>query len=199
MAAEAPRVGERRPGGRSARVRADVLAATTEILTESGYDGLSVDAVAARAGVHKTTVYRRWPTKAELIADALSERSEQHVPVPDTGTLTGDLSALARAVAANIGSEVGGAMARTLVAASITASDIAETGAGFWAERLERTGVVVERAVARGEIPKGSDPNVIIEALIGPLYVRLLLTGEPIDATFADRVAALVAAGARTG
>ena len=199
MAAEAPRVGERRPGGRSARVRTDVLAATTEILTESGYDGLSVDAVAARAGVHKTTVYRRWPTKAELIADALSERSEQHVPVPDTGTLTGDLSALARAVAANIGSEVGGAMARTLVAASITASDIAETGASFWAERLERTGVIVERAVARGEIPKGSDPHVIIEALIGPLYVRLLLTGEPIDATFADRVAALVAAGARTG
>jgi AcrR family transcriptional regulator len=173
------------------------MAATTELLAATGYDGLSIEAVAERAGVHKTTVYRRWPTKAELIADALSERSEEHVPVPDTGTLSGDLTALARAVAANIGSDVGAAMARTLVAASITSTEVADTGATFWSERLALTGTIVERAIARGEIPRDTDPNLVIEAVIGPLYVRLLLTGEPIDARFAEQVAALVAAGAR--
>jgi AcrR family transcriptional regulator len=178
-------------------VRADVLAATTELLGESGYEDLSIEAVATRAGVHKTTVYRRWPTKAELIADALSARSEDRVPVPDTGTLAGDLAALAHAIVANIGSDVGGAMARTLVAASITSTEVAATGAGFWAGRLARTGVIVERAVARGELPAGTDPRLVIETLIGPLYVRLLLTGAPLDAGFADQVAALVARGAR--
>jgi AcrR family transcriptional regulator len=199
MAAGAPRVGERRPGGRSARVRNDVIRAVTELLAQTGYEGLSIEAVADRAGVHKTTVYRRWPTKADLVADALTERSEQQVPVPDTGTFAGDLAALARSVAANIGSDVGGAMARTLVAASITSVEIAETGRAFWAERLALTGVIVERAIGRGELPPGTDSNLVIEALIGPLYVRLLLTGEPVNEDIATRAAALVASGALAG
>src|SRR5688572_9801014 len=91
------RVGEQRPGGRSARVRAAELAATAEALAEDGYDALSIEAVGARAGVHKTTVYRRWPTKADLVADAARARSEQHVPIPDTGGLAGDLRLLAEA------------------------------------------------------------------------------------------------------
>jgi AcrR family transcriptional regulator len=190
-------VGERRPGGRSARVRHDVMAATPNLLVETGYDALSIEAVADRAGVHKTTVYRRWPTKAELVADALSERSEQHVPVPDTGTFAGDLTALARSVASNIGSADGTAMARTLVSAATTSAEVAATAADFWRERLALTGAIVDRAVERGELPRGTDPNLVIETLIGPLYVRLLLTGEPVDADFAGRAAALVARGAR--
>src|SRR3712207_1543584 len=90
-----PRVGERRPGGRSARVRAAVLSATIDALVDVGYDGLSVEDVARRAGVHKTTVYRRWPTRAALVAEATRERSQQVIPVPDTGTLAGDLRQLA--------------------------------------------------------------------------------------------------------
>ena len=85
------RVGEQRPGGRAERVRNAVLEATAELLTEVGYDQLTIDEVAARAGVHKTTVYRRWPTKPELITAAASAHSEQNVPIPDTGTLLGDL------------------------------------------------------------------------------------------------------------
>jgi AcrR family transcriptional regulator len=177
-------------------VRDAVLAATTEILAEDGYEGLSIETVAGRAGVHKTTVYRRWPTRARLVADALYERSERNVPVPDTGTFAGDLTALARSIAANIGSASGVAMTRTVVAASLSADEIAETAAGFWAERLARTGEIVERAVRRGELPEGTDAHLVVETLIGPLYVRLLLTGEPVDAALADRVAAAVAVGA---
>jgi hypothetical protein len=82
------------------------------------------------------------------------------------------------------------------VAASTTSSEVAEGTTAFWRDRLALTSVIVERAIERGEIPKDTDPNLVIETLIGPIYVRLLLTGEPISTAFAGRVAALVAAGA---
>jgi len=187
--------GHQRPGGRSARTRAAVLGATADLLAEVGYEDLTVEAVARRAGVHKTTVYRRWPTKPDLVADAARERSVQLVEVPDTGSLLGDLTDLARAVAANIGSDVGSAMTKTLVAAAATSPSVAEVTHSFWAERLRLTGEIVERAIARGELPQAVDANVVIESLIGALYVRLLLTGEPLGTDVADQVAVAVASG----
>ena len=187
--------GNQRPGGRSARTRAAVLGATADLLAEVGYEELTFEAVARRAGVHKTTVYRRWPTKPDLVADAARERSVQLVEVPDTGSLRGDLTALARAVAANIGSEVGSAMTKTLVAAAATSPSVAEVTHAFWAERLRLTGAIVERAIVRGELPADVDANVVIESLVGALYVRLLLTGEPLDGDVADQVAGAVASG----
>src|SRR3954454_17804776 len=83
--------GASRPGGRSERVRSSVLAAAQELLAEGGYDALRVEDVASRAGVHKTTVYRRWPTKADLVMAVVEGRSEERVPVPDTGSLEDDL------------------------------------------------------------------------------------------------------------
>jgi AcrR family transcriptional regulator len=187
--------GEQRPGGRSARTRTAVLGATVDLLAEVGYEDLTFDAVAQRAGVHKTTVYRRWPTKPDLVADAARERSGQLVEVPDTGSLLGDLTALARAVVANIASDVGNAMTKTLVAAAATSPSVAEVTHAFWDERLHLSGVIVERAIARGELPSGTSSNIVIESLVGPLYMRLLLTGEPIDGEVVDQVARAVAAG----
>ena len=187
--------GNQRPGGRSARTRAAVLGATADLLAEVGYEELTFEAVARRAGVHKTTIYRRWPTKPDLVADAARERSVQLVEVPDTGSLRGDLTALARAVAANIGSEVGSAMTKTLVAAAATSPSVAEVTHAFWAERLRLTGAIVARAIARDELPADVDANVVIESLVGALYVRLLLTGEPLDDDVADQVAGAVASG----
>jgi AcrR family transcriptional regulator len=191
-----PRVGEQRPGGRAARVRAAVLDAAAELLTDGGYDQLSVEDVAARAGVHKTTVYRRWPTKAGLIADAVSVHSEQNVPIPDTGTLLGDLQAFARAIVANIASEGGTRRSRSIVAAAATSDDLTAGMHSFWAERLDSSATIVERAIERGELAPEADANLIIETVIGPLWVRLLLTGEPISDDLADRVAELVTVGA---
>jgi len=162
--ATTPRVGEQRPGGRAARVRADVLQAAAELLTEVGYDNMSVEDVATRAGVHKTTVYRRWPTKAALTADAAALHSADAVPIPDTGTVVGDLKVLAREVVANI--------------------------------RLALSAEVVERAIRRGELPASTDANLLIETIIGPLWVRLLLTGEPITDELADQIVELVTTGA---
>jgi AcrR family transcriptional regulator len=190
------RPGEQRPGGRTAKVRTAVLQATLAALAEEGYEALNVETVARRAGVHKTTVYRRWPTKAELVANAMRARSNERVEVPDTGTLAGDLQVLARAIAANIGSDDGSSLIKNLLAVTGTSNVLADETREFWAERLRLTGEIVHRAVARGELPVGIDTNLVIEALIGPLYVRLLFTGEPIDNKVADQVARMVASGA---
>lgn len=190
------RVGEQRPGGRSARVRNAILDATSDLLDQVGYSGVTIDEVAMRAGVHKTTVYRRWPTKPELIAAAVGARAEVDVPIPDTGTLVGDMRALAAAVVDNIGSGPGAQRSRSIVAAAAASPELTANLHSFWADRMNASGVVIERAVTRGELRADIDPNLIIETLVGPIWLRLLLTGEPIDSDLADRLAELVTAGA---
>ncbi|MEM9610277.1 MAG: TetR/AcrR family transcriptional regulator [Actinomycetota bacterium] len=194
---EEPRVGQRRPGGRAARVRASVLDATTAVLDEVGYDGLSIEVVASRAGVHKTTVYRRWPTKPELVGEAVQAQAEVDIPVPDTGSLREDLRLLARSIIATNTSDAGSLRSRSLIAASTGSDELTRALHGFWAQRMAITGVIVERAIARGEVAEGVDPTLVIEAVAGPLWLRLLLTGEPLDDELADAVADLAAAGAQ--
>lgn len=196
MSTKEPRVGEQRPGGRAERVRTAVLSAAAELLADVGYDKMKVEDVAARAGVHKTTVYRRWPTKAELTADAAALHSAEAVPIPDTGAFVEDLRLLAREVVVNIGTEAGARRSRSIAAAAATSDELAEAMQGFWAHRLALSAAVVERAIERGELPATSDANLIIEMVIGPLWLRLLLTGEPITGDVADRIVELVIAGA---
>ena len=197
MAQTVPRVGQQRPGGRAARVRSAVLDATSALLTEVGYDQLSIDEVAARAGVHKTTVYRRWPTKPELIADAARVQAAENVPIPDTGTLLGDLQALACEVAANIGSDGGARRARTIVAAAASSDELADVVHSFWAHRLGESAAIIQRAIDRRELPATVNSNLLIEAVVGPIWFRLLLTGETVDDAFAYDIADLVTTGAR--
>ena len=166
------------------------------LLSEVGYDELSVEAVASRAGVHKTTVYRRWPTKPELIADAALVQAAAAVPIPDTGNLLDDLQTLAREVVANIASDGGARRARTLVAAACS-GELADVLHSFWAHRLDASAAIIERAVDRGELPATINPTLIIEAVIGPIWLRLLLTVEPLDEEFADAIAELVTIAAR--
>lgn len=178
-------------------MRTAVLEATYRLLAEVGYERLSIEEVARRAGVHKTTVYRRWPTKAELVLDTARASSAENIPVPDTGTLHGDLRQLARGVVSNIGSDPGSQTTFAIVAAAAASADLTSSMHTFWAERLALTTPIVDRAIERGELPPSTDANLIIETLIGPMWVRLLLTGETIDDDLADRVATLVAGCAR--
>lgn len=196
MSTTTPRVGDQRPGGRAERVRAAVLAAASELLTEVGYEDLRIEDVAARAGVHKTTVYRRWTSKAELTADAATLHSAEAVPIPDTGSLREDLRLLARDVVANIGSTEGTRRSRSIAAAAANSDELAAAMHGFWGERLTLSAAVVDRAVARGELPGTVDARLVIETVIGPLWLRLLLTGEPVTDALADRIVDLVIAGA---
>jgi len=186
---------KRRPGGRSARVRAAVLAATIEELAEVGYAKLSLEAVATRAGVNKTTLYRRWGTREALLLDAMLARARERVPVRDTGSLRGDLVALARAVIADMRSPVAQALIRTVAGLGSSDPAIAAMAKSFWEERLRLDGAIVERAIERGEVPPGTEPGAVVEALLGPLYMRLLVTGRPLSARVVDRVVDLVIGG----
>ena len=189
MNSDTPR---RRTGGRSARVREAVLGAAYDELRAVGFESLSIDDVARRAGVHKTTVYRRWPTKAELVADAALAHADDHVPLPDTGDLVTDLRFLARAVASNL--EATAATTRALVAASLTTAEGSAGMHEFWTNRLAASTAIIDRAAARGDIPDDTDAVLAIEMLVGPLWLRFLLTGEPIDHVVADQLASRVAA-----
>jgi AcrR family transcriptional regulator len=185
----------RRPGGRSARVRAAAIAATLVELAECGYSALSLEDVARRAGVHKTTLYRRWGTREELVLEAMLERASEHVSVRDTGSLRDDLLDLARTAAANAATPEVAAMARAVAAESPRDGRLAAANRRFWAERLALDGVIVERAIERGEVAAETDPNRVIEAVIGPIHLRLLLTGEPIDDSFLEGIVDVVVDG----
>ena len=162
-------------------MRAAAIAATLAELAEDGYSALSLERVARRAGVNKTTLYRRWGTREELVLEAMLERAGEHISVPDTGSLREDLLELARTAAANAASPEVAAMARAVAAESPRDSRLAAANSRFWAERLALDGVIVERAIERGEVAAGTEPAEVIEAVIGPIHLRLLLTGEPVD------------------
>ncbi|MFD3701775.1 TetR/AcrR family transcriptional regulator [Nocardia sp. NPDC058658] len=189
---------QRRPGGRSARVREAVLDATTAELAERGYQGLNVDSVAQRAGVHKTTVYRRWGGPEGLVADALERASEQPWPIPDTGTLAGDLRGLAELVRVGFDDPESGPVATAFVTAGMQHPDAAAALRRFYAARHDEAAVIVARAVERGEVEPDIDADEVVRLAIAPLFHRLFITHEPVTAEQARRAADVAAALART-
>ncbi|MFF8245015.1 TetR/AcrR family transcriptional regulator [Streptomyces griseus] len=188
-----------RPGGRTARVREAVLRAAGDALVEHGFDGLDLADVARRAGVGKTTVYRRWSAPAGLVADLLSDMAEQSLPRADTGSLAEDLRANARLVVRTLADPRQGALFAAVIAAATCDPRTAEALHRFYAVRIAEWSGCVEAAVGRGELPAGTDPGEVIAAVSAPLYYRLLASGAPLDEAAADRAAAAAVAAAREG
>ncbi|MEU5806525.1 TetR/AcrR family transcriptional regulator [Streptomyces sp. NPDC047718] len=187
----------RRTGGRSARVRAQVVEAVGALLLEAGYDGLTVDAVAERADVHRTTVYRRWRDVGGLLADVLDAAADDTWQPADTGTLEGDLTALNQELYEALSS--GPTLTTALIAASFRSAEAAAALSRFWEDRYERCAVVVARAAARGEVPAETAPRALLVAATAPLYHELLLLRTAPDPALPDRAARAAAAAARTG
>ncbi len=188
----------RRPGGRSARVRQSVLDATLAVLGEDGFDRFTVANAAQRAGVHETSIRRRWRTKENLICDALLNHSEQHLLIPDTGSLREDLAAFASELAAYNTTLLGRALLRAM-ATTGDAPALDEARTAFWHRRHELASVMIERAVARGELPEIVDSRLALEALVAPLHFRTLLTDGPLDEDLPRELADLVLDGIRGG
>jgi AcrR family transcriptional regulator len=185
---------KRRPGGRSARVRAAVLTATLGELGAVGYAQLSLEGIARRAGVNRTTVYRRWGTREALLLDAMLTRADEVVPVPDTGSLREDLVQLARAAVANASSPEVEPLVRTVIAELPHNPALRDASLRFWGERMSLDGAIVERAIARGDVPADTHSRSVIEAVLGPLHMRLLVSGTPPDEAAIERVVDLVVA-----
>lgn len=161
-------------------MRKAVLKAALQAVAEHGADAVNIGEIARRAGVHETSIYRRWPTKEHLILDALLDYSEEKLPIPDTGSLRGDLVAFATAVIAYLSSPVGRTLARSMAVAGDD-DTLAAGRAQFWESRLDLAGAMIERARDRGEILADIDAATALELVIAPLHFRALLTRQPID------------------
>lgn len=188
-----------RPGGRTARVRAAVLRVAGDVLAEQGFAHLDLADVARRAGVGKTTVYRRWGSVIGLVTDLLLDMAEQSVPRTATGSLINDLKANARLVQRTLSDSRQGALFKAVIAAATSDHQTAEALHRFYHTRITEWAGCVQQAIDRGEVPASTDTQEVIRAVSAPLYYRLLVSGERLDTAAADRAADAAAAAARAG
>ncbi|WP_214411566.1 TetR/AcrR family transcriptional regulator [Sphaerisporangium fuscum] len=188
-----------RPGGRTARTRAKVLQAALEEVGERGFDAVSVEDIAVRAGVHKTTVYRRWETKDRVVAEAFVEAIDSTIALTDTGDIRDDLRVIARTVLVTVQSTAVNAAVRTLMSGGHSSEHVRRFLLGFFDERLVQVTPVIQRAIERGQLPQGTDPVLLYKHAIGPLYYRHFIMADPLTPADAVMTADAALAAARAG
>jgi AcrR family transcriptional regulator len=160
---------------------------------------MSVEAVASRAGVNKTTIYRRWPTLDDLLVDALTTWTHDVIPLPDTGSVETDLLALGRELADQLNGGVGRQVAAVVLTAGLRSVSLREATRRFYDHQAERTIPIVNRAIERGEVPADTDTNALLTTFRAPLLYRLVTTGDPIDEDLVAQAARVTLTAARAG
>jgi AcrR family transcriptional regulator len=179
---------ERRPGRpRSIACDEAILRAALHEYAEKGYDGMSVDAVATRAGVGKATIYRRYQNKTDLVVAAASAAAHEDWAPPSGDDLRGDLRAVLEKVRGVFGTTTGRA-ARMILADSLSHPDLADAFHALVAQRRAPTRRIIERAMARGEVSARVDAGVIADMLGGPVFYRLFISGDPVDDDYLESV-----------
>ena len=164
-----------------------ILRAAYELLGETGYQGLRVDAVAARAQASKATLYRHWPTKAGLVTDAVRACKAAEAPLPDTGTLRGDLAAWFHQMACMISSDEGPILAGLFMALH-TDPELAAQLRQMRESKVPLAEAICARAEARGELRPGYDARLIDEIVPAQLFMHGFALGEPLDEAFIDHL-----------
>lgn len=169
------------------RSKDSVLAATSELLSEKGFAGVTVDEVSDRSGVAKTTIYRHWPTRSALLLDACSKLG-QKPKMPDTGSMKKDLELLAIFIATQLRSSGMACVLPSILDAAERDRDIAELLTNLHNASMAPFRLALERAQQRGEMSKSRDPSAVIAAIMGPLFYRRWFSREPIDDKFVKGV-----------
>jgi AcrR family transcriptional regulator len=187
---------ETRGRRRSERSHHAIIAATQELLLERGYANVTIEGIAARAGVGKQTIYRWWPSRAALVLEAYLAGEEAVRPPTASRSARDDVRALLGWLIAVLAEPTGGPVVAGLISDLQHDADLAE---GFRRDVVpaRRQGMLaaLERARARGEIREDADLELAVDALHGAVFYRLLLSGEPLDEAFADRLADQTLAG----
>ena len=175
----------RAPHRRSDRARIAVLHAADDLLAERGYAGVTIEGIAARAGVAKQTIYRWWPSKFEILMDTFLVDAAGALAIPDTGTVDGDLREHLRRLADFLSAEPAGRVMLALIGQAQHDADVARTfRQRFSSERRALDRVILERGVARGDLRGDTDLELVIDMIYGPVYHRVLMTGLPVDDLF---------------
>jgi AcrR family transcriptional regulator len=179
----------RAPGRpRSTAADAAILEAAVDLFAEVGLEALTVEGVAARAGVGKGTVYRRYPSKIDLVVSAVRCYTNVGDPPPDTGTTRGDVRALVDGLVTILTETPLGRMLPILVAARTRVPELDVAYAEIVAEKRARSADVVRRAIERGDFRVDVDVDVVVDAFVSATFYRFLVTGAPLDAAFRDAV-----------
>jgi AcrR family transcriptional regulator len=177
---------------RSEKTRLAILHATNELLTDASFAALTVDAIAARAGASKATIYRWWPNKGAVVLDAFMEEAVPRIGFPDTGSTREDLREQIRAVIVAMNDTVAGSTLRSLIAEIQDDPRLATMFRERFHSGRRRAAIdVIERGQRRGELRDDFEPGVVVDALYGALYYRLLVTGERTDAGYAETLVEL--------
>lgn len=171
---------------RSAEADAAILDAATDLFCELGYEGLSIEGVAAKAGVGKTTIYRRYPTKLDLVMAVSGSVSKGMIPTPDTGSLRADLIAIARGFTNMLCQTAAGRAIPMMLAAKAANPELAAAHEAFVQERRDITIGVIRRGIARGEMPRDTDPVMIADLVMGAPFQRVFVTGKPVTPRYLE-------------
>src|SRR5579885_492581 len=190
--------GKRPPGRpRSEEARRAILSSTLEVLKENGFSDFTIEAVAERAGVGKATVYRWWPNRGALIADAFANSTTIRLRFPNTGSLATDMSRQMRQLVKVFTSPQGRIVSAILAAGQQDKELIAAFRERFLMPRRREAYATLHRGLRRGELRKDVDPNLLLDSLYGPIYMRFLIQHDRLTPQFVDRLCALVLGGAR--
>ncbi|MBA3288466.1 MAG: TetR/AcrR family transcriptional regulator [Acidimicrobiia bacterium] len=181
---------------RSEAARRKALDAAIDLIAERGVSNLSIEEVATRSGVAKTTIYRHWPGRTSLIVDTIRSTFE-HVATPDTGSVHDDLVAFfGGLIRADLSGRTGKLMPCLLDAAGRD-PEMEQLLDRIAVERQEPILRIVERAVARGELPSELDRDVVIGTIVGPIVFRKMVWRQPADAGYIEACISVALAGLR--
>ena len=189
----------RRPGRpRDARADGAILDAAVEVLAEVGPARFTVDAVATRAGCGKATIYRRWRSRGALLLDTGHHRLALHVADPDTGSVRDDLVAMLGELATKMRDTPAGKVMPAVVAEAAVNPEMREVLAAFVRDRRQPAFSAIRRGVARGDLPEGTDVELVLDLLGGLVFFRVLIADNPPDAGVVATVVDTVLAGVRS-
>jgi len=170
------------------------MTAVMDVLLEDGLDNLSIAKVAALAGVHETSIYRRWGTRERLLYEALFAGAETPQPVPDTGSIKGDFAVLASDILARLRDPKGKLLFQAVIIAE-NQPELDDERRRVWQTRLDVLSTVIRRGIERGELNEDIDPALAFEMLAAPIAIRVMVTREPVEEDLPERLATILLNG----
>ncbi len=187
---------KRLPGRpRSEQARLAILRSTLKLLAEKGFSELTIEAVADHAGVGKATVYRWWPDKAALIADAFACSTKRKLHFPDTGSVRTDMSQQMRQLIKVFRSRRGRIVSAILAAGQTDRGVIAAFRERFMMPRRQEAYATLQRGILRGQLPKKIDLDLLLDSLYGPIYMRFLIRHDSLTPEFVEGLCELTLGG----